>query len=77
MYTKGIVSNYNYLRTAITAGRPELIRWLFAGKVALEDVPGFAERVVVPAPGAKTPTKGSARAKVTMTVFMERSRSVR
>lgn len=44
VYTKGIVSNYNFLRSAIAAGRPELIRWLFVGKVALEDVPILAMR---------------------------------
>jgi uncharacterized protein (TIGR02421 family) len=44
VYTKGIVSNYNFLRSAIAAGRPELIRWLFVGKVALEDVPVLARR---------------------------------
>jgi uncharacterized protein (TIGR02421 family) len=44
VYTKGIVSNYNFLRSAIAAGRPELIRWLFVGKVALEDIPVLAAR---------------------------------
>jgi len=44
VYTKGIVQNYNFLRCAISAGRPELIRWLFAGKVALEDIPVLAAR---------------------------------
>ncbi len=44
VYTKGIVSNYNFLRSAISAARPELIRWLFVGKVALEDVPILAAR---------------------------------
>lgn len=44
VYTKGIVANYNFLRSAIAAGRPELVRWLFAGKVALEDVPVLASR---------------------------------
>ncbi len=39
VYIQGIVSNYNFLRTAIQAGRPELIPYLFVGKVALEDVP--------------------------------------
>ncbi|HEY3234985.1 MAG TPA: flavohemoglobin expression-modulating QEGLA motif protein, partial [Polyangiaceae bacterium] len=34
VYTKGIVTNYNFLRSAIAHGRPELIRWLFAGKLA-------------------------------------------
>jgi uncharacterized protein (TIGR02421 family) len=43
-YTKGVVSNYNFLTTAIAAGKPEYARWLFAGKVALEDVPVLAER---------------------------------
>jgi uncharacterized protein (TIGR02421 family) len=44
VYTKGIVSNYNFLRSAIAAGRAELIRWLFVGKVALEDIPVLAAR---------------------------------
>jgi len=44
VYTKGIVSNYNFLRSAIAAGRPELIRWLFVGKVAVEDIPVLAAR---------------------------------
>ena len=44
VYTKGIVQNYNFLRTAIAAGRPELIRWLFVGKIALEDIPVLAAR---------------------------------
>lgn len=43
-YTKGVVSNYNFLTTAIAAGKPEYARWLFAGKVALEDIPVLAER---------------------------------
>lgn len=43
-YTKGVVSNYNFLTTAIAAGKPEYARWLFAGKVALEDIPILAER---------------------------------
>lgn len=44
VYMKGLVSNYNFLQSAIAAGRPELIRWLFVGKVALEDIPVLAER---------------------------------
>jgi uncharacterized protein (TIGR02421 family) len=43
-YTKGVVSNYNFLTTAIAHGKPEYARWLFAGKVALEDIPVLAER---------------------------------
>jgi hypothetical protein len=40
---KGIVDNYNFLHAAIASGRPELIRWLFVGKVALEDIATLAE----------------------------------
>lgn len=39
VYMKGIVQNYNFLHAAIAQGRPELIRWLFVGKVALPDIP--------------------------------------
>jgi uncharacterized protein (TIGR02421 family) len=38
-YCKGFISNYNFMRTCIKLGRPELIPFLFAGKVTLEDVP--------------------------------------
>ena len=38
-YCKGFIMIYNFLRTAIRFGRPELIPFLFAGKVTLEDVP--------------------------------------
>lgn len=44
-YTKGLVSNYHFIRTAIRAARPELVRFLFVGKVAHEDVPVLCERV--------------------------------
>jgi len=44
VYTKGIVSSYNFLRSAITAGRPELISWLFVGKTALQDLPVLVSR---------------------------------
>lgn len=43
VYMKGIVANYSFLHTAIASGRPELIRWLFVGKVALEDIATLAE----------------------------------
>lgn len=43
VYMKGIVANYNFLHAAIASGRPELIRWLFVGKVALEDIATLAE----------------------------------
>jgi uncharacterized protein (TIGR02421 family) len=38
VYTKGIVLNYNFLTSAIAVGRADLIRWLFVGKVALDDL---------------------------------------
>ena len=38
-YCKGFVENYNFMRAAIRAGKPELIPFLFAGKMNLEDVP--------------------------------------
>lgn len=44
VYTRGIVTNFNFLTSAIAAGRADLIRWLFIGKVALEDIPLLAER---------------------------------
>lgn len=44
VYMKGIVSNYNFLHAAIASGNPEYIRWLFVGKVALEDIPVLAAR---------------------------------
>jgi len=44
VYTKGIVENYDFLRSAIASGRPALIPWLFAGKVHLDDIPVLAER---------------------------------
>jgi hypothetical protein len=53
VYTKGIVSTYNFLRSAIAAGRPELIAWLFVGKTAFDDLPVLVARAhegVVQAP---------------------------
>ncbi len=44
VYMKGIVANYNFLHAAIAESRPELIRWLFVGKVALEDIPVLEAR---------------------------------
>jgi uncharacterized protein (TIGR02421 family) len=38
-YCKGFIMSYNFLRTAIRFGRPELIPFLFCGKVTLDDVP--------------------------------------
>jgi uncharacterized protein (TIGR02421 family) len=53
VYTKGIVLNYNFLTSAIATGRADLIRWLFVGKVAHEDLAALAARAhegVVKAP---------------------------
>jgi uncharacterized protein (TIGR02421 family) len=44
VYTRGIIENYHFLRTAIKHGRPELILWLFAGKLNLGDIPILAAR---------------------------------
>ncbi len=44
-YTKGLVSNYHFIRSAIRCARPELVRFLFVGKVAHEDVPVLYARV--------------------------------
>jgi uncharacterized protein (TIGR02421 family) len=52
VYCWGFVMIYNFLRTAIRFGRPEVIPFLFVGKVALDDVPAlyrkFREGVVDP-----------------------------
>jgi uncharacterized protein (TIGR02421 family) len=44
-YCKGFVMIYNFLRTAIRFGRPELIPILFAGKLTLDDVPILCRKV--------------------------------
>ncbi|MEZ4226525.1 MAG: flavohemoglobin expression-modulating QEGLA motif protein [Polyangiaceae bacterium] len=44
VYTRGIVENYEFLRRAIVTGRAELARWLFVGKVHLDDVAVLAGR---------------------------------
>ena len=38
-YCRGFIENYNFIRSAIRAGRPELIPFLFAGKLHVDDVP--------------------------------------
>jgi len=38
-YCKGFVENYNFMRAAIRAGKPQLIPFLFVGKLSVEDVP--------------------------------------
>jgi uncharacterized protein (TIGR02421 family) len=38
-YCKGFIENYNFMRAAIRAGYPQLIPFLFAGKLHVDDVP--------------------------------------
>lgn len=38
-YIKGFIENYNFMRAAMKAGKPEYIPYLFAGKVHSSDVP--------------------------------------
>jgi uncharacterized protein (TIGR02421 family) len=38
VYTRGIVDNYHFMRAATKRGEPELIPWLFVGKVHLDDI---------------------------------------
>lgn len=42
-YVKGFVENVNFIRSAISAGLPELIPMLFVGKITLEDIPTLYE----------------------------------
>jgi uncharacterized protein (TIGR02421 family) len=58
-YSKGIVLNYAFIRACIEHDRPELIPFLFVGKVAHEDVPILQARAndgVVKAPKYLPPT---------------------
>jgi uncharacterized protein (TIGR02421 family) len=43
-YCIGLVQTYDFIRSAIRMGRPELIPFLFVGKLALADVPVLWER---------------------------------
>ncbi|OFZ18394.1 MAG: hypothetical protein A2X94_14975 [Bdellovibrionales bacterium GWB1_55_8] len=38
-YCKGYVENYNFIRAAVRAGHPELIPFLFTGKLHIDDIP--------------------------------------
>ncbi len=38
-YCRGFVENYNFMRTAIRSGKPELIPFLFLGKLHVDDIP--------------------------------------
>jgi uncharacterized protein (TIGR02421 family) len=43
-YCLGFIENYNFMRTAIRKGRPEIIPFLFAGKLHVDDVPLLYQR---------------------------------
>lgn len=38
-YSKGFIETYNFIRSAIRIGKPEMIPFLFSGKATLEDIP--------------------------------------
>jgi uncharacterized protein (TIGR02421 family) len=38
-YGRGFIENYNFIRTAIRRGNPEVIPFMFAGKLHVDDVP--------------------------------------
>jgi len=38
-YCKGFIENYNFMRSAVRAGKPKLLPFLFVGKVHVDDVP--------------------------------------
>ncbi|MBL7715029.1 MAG: DUF1704 domain-containing protein [Bdellovibrionales bacterium] len=38
-YCRGFIENYNFMRAAIRAGRPEYIPFLFVGKIHVDDIP--------------------------------------
>jgi len=38
-YCRGFIENYNFMRAAIRAGKPELVPFLFVGKIHVDDVP--------------------------------------
>lgn len=38
-YCRGFIENYNFIRTAIQRGKPEIIPFLFAGKMHVDDIP--------------------------------------
>jgi uncharacterized protein (TIGR02421 family) len=42
-YCKGFIQVYNFVRTMVKLGRPELLPFLFVGKTTLEDIPQLYE----------------------------------
>ncbi len=51
-YCKGFIENYNFMRAAVRAGHPQLLPFLFVGKIHVDDVPllyqKFKEGIVDP-----------------------------
>ena len=45
VYARGFIMVYNFLRTAIRLGRPEIIPLLFAGKLTLDDIPALHRKL--------------------------------
>lgn len=43
VYLDGLLRVHNFMRTAVSLGRADLLRLLFAGKLDIEDVPALAE----------------------------------
>lgn len=44
-YVKGFVENVGFIRSAILAGKPEMIPLLYLGKLALDDIPALQEHL--------------------------------
>ena len=38
-YCRGFIENYNFMRAAVRAGRPELLPFVFVGKAHVDDIP--------------------------------------
>jgi uncharacterized protein (TIGR02421 family) len=45
-YCRGFIENYNFIRTAIRRGRPEIVPFLFAGKLNVTDIPMLYQKSV-------------------------------
>lgn len=43
VYLDGLLRVHNFMRTAVSLGRADLLRLLFAGKLDIEDIPALAE----------------------------------
>ncbi|MGE0615460.1 MAG: flavohemoglobin expression-modulating QEGLA motif protein [Bacteriovoracia bacterium] len=43
-YCKGFVEDYNFIRAAIRAGKPEILPFLFVGKLHVDDIPLLYQR---------------------------------